>query len=284
MTKTRVYGGQLSLEGETVNDLTVGSPTSINPLRYNVICSRCGSKSVMDHQVLKRQGVTCPSSLCGTEKARERLADTPGKARAREAAEQRRREDEKRSELQRKTEAAEAELVATHSKLLRMQQKNLTSLTDDQLYVTPGLPNLATESERTAYNKRELAVFVRTNPDFSRYERDSTIDRIGDYFARNGIVAADAHMISAAVNRLASAGMLQLAQRPAQPVVAPAPKARPAAAAAAPEKEAAPALPPGSELGWDQNGERRVFSAHEIRSLSSEAYRRAFHAETRLRF
>ncbi len=120
---------------------------------------------------------------------------TLGQFRARESAAGRRQEDVRQAAQHKLLRDVEAELSKTAQKVAAATRERISQHRDDEIYVTPGLPTLTTEADRQAYNKRELAAFVRTNPDFSRYEPDSTVDRIGDYFARNGVVLADASMI-----------------------------------------------------------------------------------------
>lgn len=275
MSTVRILGGgQRDLRGETINGLRIGDYVQRRPLVWEGTCTRCNARSTYPHVELLSGAARCRNSSCGKERLSEYLADSPAKARKREAAAQAERDRHAGEQEQAKIAQAEEQLAKTSRQLGQETRIKLRKRPDDEFQPDPKTTGMRlTAEEAHSFNRAELAAFRKTRPDALLSDRN--VETLQGYFDRNGVHLVSARTLAAAYDRLSSFGLLEA--RPVSQV--PQKHAQVSAFQVTPKAvpvELDPAEP-GTVMGFDlQTGKSRAYTLHEVNRMSAEAYRVAF--------
>jgi hypothetical protein len=179
---------------------------------------------------------------------------------------------------------AEAELLATHRELAKIERQRVTGVVEDdfvaarlqgRVFRDPDIASLnAIDYGRYSgleqdqefvqdHNAANLQTYLRLNPDV--HFGPELTNLVGEFFDRNGIVLTTSDQIGKVVNRIRDAGLL-----PAPPPPPPPLKLAP--------KRPAVVKPKAPELidGWDVvTGEPKKWTERALDMLPGDDYRRA---------
>lgn len=265
----RTMDGNFDFSNEVSGTLRVGAMVSRRPLpRYETTCTRCGAQSFVGQKELVQGNAICKNSDCGRQQLREELEDTP-----RKYAQRLQRIE------QQKFDALANQVKDTASKIALLQRDQIAKGVDSDYWdlrrIDPECCEISmTAAQADQYNREAYRLWAAETPGW--YATPDNLSVFQGYLERQGSAGiVSKAMLTAAFKRLDSFGLLAHAPAPqparqtqAQPRVTPRADARPA-----------PAQPKRDEPeeGWDlRTGEKRLFSAFEIRHMDADTYKRTF--------
>ncbi|HKV92339.1 MAG TPA: hypothetical protein VJW20_07305 [Candidatus Angelobacter sp.] len=227
---------------------------------YATTCQECGARGVpVKHEQFNTGAAKCISSMHGRNRYQP---TTIKKVRAEEAEEQRRSEEDQ----QRPLREAEAQLTENHRKLFDLEKAEVIAGKKDMGWSIPA--SMAGKSmsldEAKAFSSREAEAFVAEHPEFYKSKRNR--DAVLDYLLTQGVMIADRHCYSQAVERLRHFGLLE------EP-----PAVEPQAAPVVEQPTEPEPVNDGLTDGWDiQTGQPRKYTEREIEHMSSDDFKKAF--------
>jgi hypothetical protein len=254
-----MYGTE-NFEGQEINGLRIEQMIVRRPApKYSARCVRCNCEQTVGQRELTNGNAVCRNSDCGRQQLREELEETP-----RRYAQRLKRVE------QQKIDALANEVKTTASKIAQLKQQQILKGIDDEFPYDPETREISmSAAEAEAFNSASVKQFLKENPTY--YPTQRNLETIHSYLKRHGMDAiVSARQLQLVYQRLDEYSLLD--RRPE-----PEPERTPYVNFTIDRPPAQPKRDYEPEEGWDlRTGEKRLFSAFEIRRMDADTYKRTF--------